>query len=303
MPGYLRHSELFSFGPRWDNIVSESKVAATADGDERLLELRLAEAFRDDLNRHPLHPSVLDSATAAARDLSLDGTFVPFHYGSLVAYAELPAHCYSHVVRRDAGPGLVVADITVYGTGGRVLAKAEEFTMIRAERSDFLAPVPRERGGSGDLPAGSGIEPADGVRLFLALLGAGGPPQVAVRPVVDGRHVPLAGPVLAPPPAVRTVPVVTPTAPQAAPAPTPSVPTATVGSVRDRLAALWSDVLGIRSIAADDDFFELGGNSLVAVELISRVRDSFGVSTSIIAVFENSSLDTLAAALVEQGAH
>jgi len=39
-----------------------------------------------------------------------------------------------------------------------------------------------------------------------------------------------------------------------------------------RIAALWCELLNIERVGVDDDFFELGGNSLIAVQLIARLR-------------------------------
>ena len=41
------------------------------------------------------------------------------------------------------------------------------------------------------------------------------------------------------------------------------------------IAAIWEQLLGIGDLGIYDSFFELGGNSLVAVQLISRVRETF----------------------------
>ena len=43
------------------------------------------------------------------------------------------------------------------------------------------------------------------------------------------------------------------------------------------MAQLWSLILGVDRIAADDDFFELGGNSLLAMEMLARARVMFGI--------------------------
>ncbi|WP_148713628.1 type I polyketide synthase [Chitinolyticbacter meiyuanensis] len=43
------------------------------------------------------------------------------------------------------------------------------------------------------------------------------------------------------------------------------------------LAVLWSEFLGITGIGADDSLFELGGDSLLAIQLLARVRQAYGV--------------------------
>jgi amino acid adenylation domain-containing protein len=42
------------------------------------------------------------------------------------------------------------------------------------------------------------------------------------------------------------------------------------------VAAIWADVLGLDHVGPDDDFFDLGGDSLSAVQILSRVATCFG---------------------------
>lgn len=44
-----------------------------------------------------------------------------------------------------------------------------------------------------------------------------------------------------------------------------------------RMAGLWADVLNLDTVGLDDDFFELGGDSLVAATLVGAVKAAFGV--------------------------
>ncbi|HEU0053270.1 MAG TPA: amino acid adenylation domain-containing protein, partial [Longimicrobium sp.] len=61
-------------------------------------------------------------------------------------------------------------------------------------------------------------------------------------------------------------------------------PAATAGShappatpVEKRLAAIWTEVLGVAEVGVDQPFLELGGHSLRAVGVLARVADAFGV--------------------------
>jgi acyl carrier protein len=45
----------------------------------------------------------------------------------------------------------------------------------------------------------------------------------------------------------------------------------------EMLATIWEGVLGIKGIGVYDNFFEMGGHSLMATQLISRVREAFNV--------------------------
>jgi amino acid adenylation domain-containing protein len=56
--------------------------------------------------------------------------------------------------------------------------------------------------------------------------------------------------------------------------------------VEQTLAEIWRHVLGLEEIGVDDDFFELGGNSIKATQLASRVRQRFEVALPLRAIFE-----------------
>jgi acyl carrier protein len=63
------------------------------------------------------------------------------------------------------------------------------------------------------------------------------------------------------------------------------------------LAELWCEVLRVDSVAPDDNFFDLGGDSLKAIELVHRASRKFRVTLSPVSVFERPTLGALAAVL------
>lgn len=65
---------------------------------------------------------------------------------------------------------------------------------------------------------------------------------------------------------------------QAAPARDVAEPPIT--DVERRLAAIWSDLLGLSAISRGDNFFDLGGHSLLAVLLVTRVQEEFAIELS-----------------------
>jgi glyine---[glycyl-carrier protein] ligase len=64
--------------------------------------------------------------------------------------------------------------------------------------------------------------------------------------------------------------------------------------VESALASLWGDLLGVHPVGAGDDFFALGGSSLAATRLTSRVRDLYGVSLQLSSVFAEPTVRGLA---------
>jgi thioesterase domain-containing protein/acyl carrier protein len=76
-------------------------------------------------------------------------------------------------------------------------------------------------------------------------------------------------------------------------------PTPASGAVESALAQIWSDVLGIKPVGAEDDFFALGGSSLQAVDVIDQVEARFGTPLSLSAVIESPTIRGLASLLVQ----
>jgi hypothetical protein len=63
------------------------------------------------------------------------------------------------------------------------------------------------------------------------------------------------------------------------------------------VAGLWAEVLGIDRVGRDDNFFHLGGYSLLATQVISRVRGAFAVELPLRKLFEQPTLAGFAAEL------
>jgi amino acid adenylation domain-containing protein len=64
--------------------------------------------------------------------------------------------------------------------------------------------------------------------------------------------------------------------------------------VEGKLAEIWQDVLGIQSIGVLDNYFELGGDSLIAAQIISRIRKAFNCDLAIQKMFEAPTVESLA---------
>jgi NAD(P)-dependent dehydrogenase (short-subunit alcohol dehydrogenase family)/acyl carrier protein len=47
--------------------------------------------------------------------------------------------------------------------------------------------------------------------------------------------------------------------------------------LEEEVAQLWTELLGIEPIGIEDNFFEIGGHSLLAVQIVSRLRERYGV--------------------------
>jgi amino acid adenylation domain-containing protein len=73
------------------------------------------------------------------------------------------------------------------------------------------------------------------------------------------------------------------------------------GAHEELVADVWREVLDLDTVGRDDDFFDLGGDSLKVGEVLSRLRERAGGEIPLMLVFENSRLADLAAALPTVG--
>lgn len=65
-------------------------------------------------------------------------------------------------------------------------------------------------------------------------------------------------------------------------------------AVTAQMTAIWARAFGLDSMDPQKDFFALGGESLLALQILNRVRDTFGVELSLRAFFERPTVAALA---------
>ncbi|MFL6199522.1 MAG: SDR family NAD(P)-dependent oxidoreductase [Thermoanaerobaculia bacterium] len=294
-PGDDRLAEWVEFGERWRGLLRELRC----NEEEGWARLELPEDHRGDLEHFGLHPALADVATGIVRVLG-DAAWLPLGYDEVTIHDRLPARVQVHFRLRGqaAGSNLLVCDVTVGDPEGRVLLDVRGYAMRRLEAPPVPATAPPARGGDWSL----GILPQEGAEAFGRLLASAlDEPQwvVSVRDfaAVQDRigsltgsraaeHIALLG-------SGRD-------AGHRAAARAPYAPPRS--DLEIRLVELYQDMLGVGDVGIHDNFFDLGGNSLVATQLISRVRESFEVEIALRALFEAPTVAELGVVIVREQA-
>ncbi len=88
--------------------------------------------------------------------------------------------------------------------------------------------------------------------------------------------------------------------PSAGELPTGSVPPRTV--TEREVAEIWAEVLGFDQVGVEDDFFDLGGDSILSFRALSRIRTTVGVDLSSRAIFDTRTIARLAELVAQQPA-
>ena len=65
------------------------------------------------------------------------------------------------------------------------------------------------------------------------------------------------------------------------------------------LAAIWTELLGVEQVATDDNFFLLGGHSLMATRALVRIKDRFGANLVLRDIFDAPTLAQLSVRIDE----
>jgi acyl transferase domain-containing protein/thioesterase domain-containing protein len=286
-----RQERQFDFGPRWRSL-RRLRIGR----NEGLAEIALDERFAADTAALRQHPALLDMATGAALYLTEDyahseDLFLPISYRRMRVYRTFPARLYSHIRARGDHSHhgeIETFDVTIFDANGQVLAEIEGFAMRRiadpARAMEEAGPAYDAARGGGreplEIAPRSGIAPEEGARLLARLLSVETPAVVAVVPQPLTELGAAA-------------------AQQSSPAPAPAEDSENIEAT---LAGWWRELLGVSEVNPDDDFFALGGHSLIGVRLFAKIKKTFQADLELATLFEARTLRQLAEAIRQASA-
>jgi acyl transferase domain-containing protein/SAM-dependent methyltransferase/acyl carrier protein len=128
-----------------------------------------------------------------------------------------------------------------------------------------------------------GMSAAEAVEAFERILASDTPAQIAVSTAAR------------PAPAPSAVPATVPEAGGSHDRPALATPfAAPVGATESEVATIWAAVLGLSQVGRDDHFTELGGDSLIAIQISSRLREHFRLDIAVRTLFEAPTVVRLA---------
>ncbi|MEQ9692714.1 SDR family NAD(P)-dependent oxidoreductase [Shimia sp. SDUM112013] len=300
-----------NFGARWKVLRSMQTKGATG-----VAHLSLGAAYETELgeNGFALHPGLLDLATGWAMNL-IPGyhaahLWVPVSYAQVDVWKPLPASLISHVrlVSGDAASGVASFDVDLTDENGSLCISVSGLTIKKVATSvGFAAAPPLRRNeveitsNRNDRPTSAaeerlaynmsqGIPPEDGAQLFEAGL-ASGLSQVLFSSLDLHTLMEQAATQSGATESVN------------AGFERPELETDFVEPSNDierTLAGFWQDLLGVSKVGVEDNFFDLGGHSLIAVRLFAMVKKTYRIEFPISVLFEAPTISKCAALIEEQ---
>ncbi|KWX88243.1 beta-ketoacyl synthase, partial [Paenibacillus riograndensis] len=299
-----KHGGHLSFGRRWRNIRQ-----VMAGNQEGLAIIELPEEYQGDLEDYHLHPGLLDSATSFLLGfMNQTNLYIPLSYESLAVYGELTSRVYSYSKYLDSSlpqEELASFDIQIMDEQGSVIIDIRNYTMVAVSDAltsristnhgkpqhaaididHLLAPSP-----AGNAAAVTGILPEQGRDIFGRALAAEAATIIVSAAPLETR---LRGDKSTGQPGKNGPEPVT----RKSQGKRPELPVAYVPAGTDtekKLCAIYENHLGFQPIGIEDDFFELSGDSLKAIHVISSIRKQFDCSLTLTDFFQNKTIKSVA---------
>lgn len=280
---------LMQYGPRW-TVVRELWL-----GDNKgLARLALADDLRGDLATMDLHPALLDCALSWLRAFIDGGVYIPLSYQRMVQYQPLPAEFYSQVELGSTAPGTMSFGLQLLSPAGELLAEITGFTMRRID-ADFAAgaaaralPVPAYVHQYRELP--QGLDTANALLALEQVIAAAPPLALVAASDFSAREanagqgdMGLFGAASFSPPPQRARPDI-------------SIEfLAPKTSLQRQLAEVWQSLLGLEQVGIQDDFFELGGDSLLLMQVHKELQGLFGSELAVVELYNHPTIEKLSA--------
>lgn len=312
----ITHLGPMNFGPR-SQCLSQVYVGT----NEAIAYLELSERFSADLENLKLHPSLMDIATGFLNLYLSQDFYMPLTYEKLKIKGPLSGNIYSYLRFKgpDSAKETMTFDIIITDDTGIELVEIEEFTMKKVADLDAALKTFHEETGlltddkllitneaitneaalsrSYDNPfqkhLEKGILSREGEDAFARIISQRGISQVIVatkdlQAMVEDVNA------FTPPDIIKQT-----ERPQAVAStyPRPNLKTAYVAprnELEQHVAKIWQELLGIKYIGIYDNFFDLGGHSLLGIQLASRLSQAFKVDIPLRSLFEALTVSELA---------
>lgn len=294
--------EFIRFGGRWRSLKKFS-----LGEDRALVEVQLGDEFAGELGQYRLHPALLDVITGSVR-LAAEGSYLPFSYERMVINGDIPQKAYGHISFKkdyDGGQHVITANIDIMDDRGRGIIQIQGFSMKlivgdslnikgrNEEQSHHIRQL-ESLAYAEELPEfNEGITEEEGQKVLDAVMGGCGRAQILVsvkdlktameqadyinlrkaageqakvsgaknrhkRPELDNEYV------------------------------------SPKNETEKKLVELWQDLLKLDGVGIHDEFFALGGDSLLQVQLHSKLKESFSTDIAVVDLYKYNTIAALA---------
>ncbi|WP_199911711.1 phosphopantetheine-binding protein [Dongshaea marina] len=286
-----------SLSRRWDN----HKEIFQGD-DEWLIRKELSSEYQGDFERYPYHPAVVDAMSIRCLNYITSENFLPISYGKITYLGSLSEDCYVHIKLKQAyqpQDSTIIMDIVFLSAQSEPLLLLENYTLVKMSQDNQV-------GGSNKKPIDVAVKVDvsdkdilffEGVEAFKRqLLHLEFDQLVVVTSDLDQliyEAIPEQDEVLV----MEDVDDIS----NGHTRPNLSVEyTAPENEIEKEVVKVWQSILGISGIGVNDNFVELGGNSLLAVQIVSKVSSLFEVDIRVDLFYQDQTVKGLSTLILQE---
>lgn len=280
--------EVLRYSPRWLNIKTTYR-----NGNRFIVEQELNEEYAGDFGYFTIHPSLLDTTVASLFAEYTDDPFLPFTYQTVKVYGRFTPHIYALVdvvTEPEKGGRTAVFDLHLYNEKGELILEANKYALMNMGDNKIAKPEGTEKTEEAEKVF---ILPEEGTAVFDRILHYGNGTNVIVSPYnvlktihdmndeaeekeeVEEEITTYDRPDL-------STDYVEPT-----------------NEIEKMIAKIWGQILGIGQIGLNDNFNELGGNSLLVVQAVSNISSAFNIQLPVDAFRDGVTVKSLAENVME----
>lgn len=291
-----QETPFLNYGQRWETL-KEVKIGE----NEWLAKVELDENLSGDLQSFSFHPAMTDVALAAGAKMVADSPYLPFSYKKIEFKAPFTSTLRSHIrLNGDFQPGAetISFDVTIMDADGKELATVEGYSLKK------VMMMPSSANGNGSKPPAKSpsqpkdILPAEGIDAFDRVLNAPFIQQVVIS--TSSLHALIEE---AKPGAKKAEKDAADGRADKAPAYSrPSLATAyepPTNEIEKTIAEIWQGILGIGQVGVNDDFTALGGNSLLAVQVVAHTSDAFQLELAVESFYQRPTVRGMTETVLE----
>ena len=233
-----------------------------------------------------------------------DGHYLPLGYKRLTLVKPLVPRVSAYVRlvgEHVPGAETIAFDVTILDPAGNTCAELTGYTLKKVDlNAPLFRPAPPRANAAATKPklADEDISRAEGLDALQRMLAAPFVPHLVVTTkdlawqIEDGSPTAKAK-------AVREqLTAAAEERPDPGRAALKTAFAAPENEIENAIADIWQGILGIREIGVADDFIELGGNSLLAVQMITVTSETFQVDLAIDSFFRRPTIRSLAGEVV-----
>lgn len=285
-------AEVVTFGAHWQNIQAISLGESTG-----IASMALPSSFIAEVDKYHMHPAMLDVATAFLRPFHKEGIFIPLSYGSLTLLQPLPATFEAKATLKsvayegDSGAqkASLCFDIVMVDEEGRHLIEVTDFVLREIDLASLEQSVNQGQGLDNPMFKHNALSNQEALALFeRATMQPFSQLIISNEGLEERRQQLEASKARAQQPKSRQ--------------PRPDIATAYIEpktEVEKTIAALWQELLALEQVGSQDDFFELGGNSLLLVQFHKRLKGEFENAMPVVDLYTHTTVAAQAELLTQ----